>query len=661
MSITTSTGSGASIIPVVVSGVVVSFIIQNGGAGYALSDTIAVVNTGGGTGTGATATMTVGPQTKTYPGVVSYYQQRRVYANTINNPNTYYMSQPGSYTNMDSSTPTIDSDAITGTPWAQQINGVQFMQPMPGGLIVLSGNGAWQVSGGTNAAITPADQAAVAQSYNGCSSTVAPQVVNYDILYVQSKGSIVRDLAYNFYVNIYTGTDLTILSNHLFNFYTITQWAWSEEPFKVMWAIRNDGMLLSLTYLKEQDIYAWARHDTNGLFVSVCSVTEPPVDAVYTIVQRYINNVWVYYSERMDNRNWSTPETCFCVDSGLTYIGPNPNATLNAASATGSSNVSALNIIYGGTNYTAPTGTVVDSSGVGAGATISFSVTGGVITGYTVLTQGQNYTLGATNIIIKDSTGSGAVVAPIITNNVTFTASSSVFSVGNVGSVIRMGGGKATITSYVSGTQVVANITQPITAILANNPNNIPVPATSGNWTLTVPVSSVSGLNHLNGQVVSILADGSVMPSQTVANGSVSLPASYSYITVGLPYTAQIQTLYADPREGQSDTSQGKRKSIPFCIARVENSRGFQGGTNQPDASTQPNQAAVPWSNLFETKERNASMAAGAAIPLYTGDAYIGLSGSWSEQGQVAIQQSYPLPLNLLGLIFPIDVGDNQK
>ena len=657
VSITTSTGSGAVIIPIVVSGSVVAFIIQDGGSGYVPADTIAIT----GAGTLATATLTVGPQTGTYPSVVNYYQQRRVYANTINNPNTYYMSQPGSYTNFDAATPTIDSDAITGTPWAQQINGVQFMQPMPGGLIVLSGNGAWQVSGGNNTAITPSDQSAVAQSYNGCSSTVAPQVVNYDILYVQSNGSIIRDLAYNFYVNIYTGTDLTILSNHLFNFYTIKQWAWAEEPFKVMWVVRNDGVLLSLTYLKEQDIYAWARHDTNGLFVSVCSVTEPPVDAIYAIVQRYINGVWVYYSERMDDRNWSNSEKCFCVDSGLTYLGPAPSATLTAAAAQGTNNVSSINLIYGGKNYTSPSALVVDASGSGFGAKVTLTVAGGVITGYTITAQGQNYNAGQTTIVITDSTGSGAVLSPIITNNVTFTASSSVFNSGSVGSVIRMGGGSATITSYVSGTQVVANITQPITQVLPNNFNNVPVPATAGNWTISVPVSSVSGLNHLNGQTVSILADGSVMAQQVVSNGSITLPAAYSYITVGLPYTAQVQTLYLDPHEGQADTPQGKRKSIPFVILRVEDSRGFSAGTNQPDASVQPNQATVPWKNMIEAKERNASIAAGSAIPLYTGDSYVGVNGSWNSNGQVAVQQTYPLPLNLLGLIVPVEVGDTQR
>ena len=123
-----------------------------------------------------------------------------------------------------------------------------------------------------------------------------PITINYDILYVQQKGSIVRNFAYDFFTNIYAGSDLTVLSNHLFTGYDITRWDWSEEPNKLVWAVRSDGKLLSMTYMRaaytsqarDEDIFSWARHDTNGLFKSVAVVTEPPVDAPYFVVQRRI-------------------------------------------------------------------------------------------------------------------------------------------------------------------------------------------------------------------------------------------------------------------------------------------------------------------------------------------------------------------------------------
>lgn len=580
-SITTSTGTGFAGTPVVnAAGNFVGFLIANGGKGYALTDTITITDSGG--GTGATATLRFGAAVGTYPGSVAYFQQRRVYAATTNNPDTYYMSQPGAFLNFDSAIPTIASDAITGAPWAQQINGIQFVIPMPGGLVIFTGNGAWQLNGGTQTAISPSNQAATPQSQQfGCSPFVQPIPVGYNILFLDSQGSITRNMQYNYYFQIYETTDQTVLSSHLFLDHQLTQWAYCDAPYKILWAIRDDGILLSFTYLTEQKVAGWARHDTDGIYQCVCKVKEPPVDALYLIVKRYIRGQWIYYSERMDDRNWNTVEEQYCVDSGLQWPMTFPNATLDSSAASGTA---------------------------------------------------------------------------------TFTASSPVFSPGNVGNVIRMGGGKATVTSYISGTQVVGTITQNITSVIPDEPSSQVVPILPGNWSITPTTNVVTGLNHLEGKVVSILADGSVMPQKTVTNGAVSLPQSYSSITIGLPYVCQLQTPYLDP---QGQTIQGKRKNIYSAIIRVENSRGFSVGTNQVDSSTQPNNAIQVWplatsttSGMSEIKDRGASAFLGMSVPLFTGDIYKNVFGSWNVHGQVAVQQTYPLECNILSIVTNFDVGD---
>lgn len=600
VTITTATGAGISLVPVVISGGVQAIIVQNTGHDYAAGDTVTIT----GAGTGATATLTLGATSGTYPGCVAYFQQRRFYANTLTNPDTYFASQPGAFLNMDSSVPAIASDAIIGTPWAQQVNGIQAMVPMPGGLVILTGLGAWQLSGGQQqSAITPADQDAQPQAYNGCSPTVQPIPINFDILYVQQRGSIVRDLSYNFFANIYTGTDMTVLSNHLFQNKLILQWGWAEEPYKIIWCIRNDGVLLSFTFLKEQDIYAWARHDTNGLFQSVCVISEPPINAAYFIVKRFIQGQWVYYSERMDDRLWTNVESVWCVDAGLAYPMPTPNATLNATVEQGSDFNSDFNNDFGGTG---------EAGGVGS----------------TVL----------------------------------FTATSAVFSAGDIGSVIRMGGAIATITSFVDAENVYGILTTSFSGVLLDSPTITVVPAAAGDWTMTEPTAIVSGLQHLEGMTVSILADGSVVPSQVVTNGQVILPEPASAITVGLPYVAQLQTMYLDA--GQP-TIQGKRKDIQSVTVRVEESRGIQAGTNQPDQATQENNMTVPWGvlpagRMTEIKERTNLVSAGSAIPLFTGDYFINVQASWRKNGQVAMQQVYPLPMNVAAVIPNFIGGDDN-
>jgi hypothetical protein len=624
-------------------------------------------------GPNGAASLAIGPQTGTYPGDVAYYQQRRVYGNTTNEPDSYFMSRPGNYLNMDSSIPTTDSDAIFGTPWAQQINGIQFMQPMTTGLIILTGNGAWLLNGGSSAAITAANQTATSQAYNGCNPTVPPIVVNLNILYIQSKGSIVRDLSYNFFNNIFTGTDITILANHLFNYHQVVQWAYSEEPYKLVWAVRDDGAMLSLTYLKEQDIYAWARHDTNGFYVGVCTVTEPPVDAVYAIVRRYVRGQWKYYSERMDNRNWQNVEDCFCVDAGLAHPMTYPAATLTAETASGTANISDVNLIGGGSGYINPLITAIDGTGAGTGALFEAVLTAGVITGVNVLADGAGYTVGQTVLQVTDANGSGAVLQPIITNVIDFSTDVGVFTAANVGDVIRIrnnnsapsgggittnGAGQATITEYISSTQVRANLVQPITAVISDDPNLTPVPAIAGQWSISTPISIVRGLNHLEGMEVAILADGSAVNNQTVANGRIVLPRAASAIVVGLPYICQLQTLYLDPPG--SSTSQGRRKNLTSATIRLENSRGIFVGSNQPDSSTQVNGAIVPWSGMVEIKERNNLIHAGNNIPLYTGDHYKNIPSDWNTKAQFAVEQRYPLPANVLACVLQYNLGDTS-
>jgi hypothetical protein len=610
------------------------------------------------------------PSHGNWPGVVAYFQQRRAYAQTLNQPDTYHLSQPGSYTNFDSADPPIDSDAITGTPWATQVNGIQWLLPMPGGLIVLTGEDAWQLSGtaGAGSAITPAQQNAQPQESYGASATLPPIKIAYNILYGQALGSVIRDFAYNFFTNIYTGTDITVLSSHLFDSRTLTQWAWAREPYKVVWAARDDGKLLSLTYLKEQELQGWTRHDTNGLVVSVATASEPPVDAIYWIVKRYIagRGQWMYFVERMDNRLWANVEQCWCVDCGLALAQPAPAATLTASAAAPSYGINGGTVVLGGQNYTNPQGIVLDPTG--SGAAVTLTQVGGVIQPPVIVAAGRDYT--APTLLITDPTGSAGEIILSIDSEITFTASAPIFSAANIGSVLRMGGGNATITSLISPTQVKAAVLAPITTTMPNDPNKMPVPAGAGSWTMTAPFTTVTGLDHLEGMEVSVLADGSVVanPDQPmiVAHGAITLPNPVTQVTVGLPYTVQAQSLHADL---PSQNVQGKRKRIPAVTVRMANTRGITVGQDQPIAATLPNQEEIPWGQspygpLTAVDDAGNQVNAGIAQPLFSGDRYFVIAGDYStpdgqaSPGMVAVQQLNPLPLELTLLVPELDVGD---
>lgn len=491
------------------------------------------------------------------PGTVTYEQQRKVYAGSDAQPETFWMSKPGQFKNFDVSSPVQPSDAITGTLVSRQVNQIKHMVGMPGGLVMLTSGGAWQVSG-SGGVLSPTTIQATPQAYNGAGD-IAPLTINYEIIYVQQKGTIVRDLSYSFYTNIYTGADLSVLSNHLFDGYTLQEWCYAEEPFKIIWAVRSDGALLSLTYLKDQEIFGWARHETQGRFKSVATVPEGSEDAVYFVVQRYIGDELIQFIERMHTRKMPYgPEDAFFVDSALT---------------------SSLFYPAGVDLYIdAPTGNGV-----------AFRIAGG-------------------------------------------------FDPGAVGRVIRAGGGIAEVKTYISTTTVLCDIVRDITDVDAFTGRVWPQAA--GTWSFDPKTTTFGGLDHLEGETVAILGDGNVFTPQTVLNGTVTLPVACSKMTVGLDYTAQLQTLYLDVGE---PTIQGKRKNINAMTARVDQTRGIKMGPTFED--------------LTEYKDRDLNTI-GLPIDLFTGDQRMIIGGGWNTTGQMCIQQDQPLPVTVLGVIPEVTIGD---
>ena len=664
--ITTSTGSGAVIAAVItppVNGVLTGYIVINAGKNYAPGDTVAIE-----VGAGAiapTATLKIGPQTGTWPSVPGYFQERRVYAASPNQPETYWMSQPGAFTNFGTRIPTIATDAITGNPWGLEVNGIQAMVPVPGALIVFTGLAAYAVGGVGSSAInpqpiTPSSQQALPQAYEGCSATVPPIKVNLDILYVQSKNSVIRDLLYNYnyFVNP-VGTDITQWSSQLFIGHTIREWAWCEEPYKLVWAVRDDGVMLSLTFLREQEVIGWARSDTQGLAQSVCSVTEPPVDAAYWAFERFIgpNNSSAYTIERMDNRIWSQTEDCWCVDCGVSLAQFEPAATLYPSASLG--RPSGANGLPAGVDYSLlTTATIKDPTGTGCAVTLTIDAAG-TVTGAS-FAGGSGYTNPL--LVLDDPSGAGRGISPtdvtiILDNSATWSASAGVFSSGEVGNVIRAGGGIAEIAAYIDSEHVVVEVTQPIAEVIPGTAT--PIPQAAGNWTMTKPVSIVSGLNYLAGQTVTGLADGNVIAPQTVSvSGTITLAAPASDVTVGLGFQAQLQSLYLpEPSE------QGQRKIISAVTARLEASgTGLLMGTNQPDGAAQSPPIVAPlWQGMELAPGLGVPAYGSNVVPLYTGDVKIPVNGGVGKPGQVALQQNLPLPLNVLALIPEILPGDNPE
>lgn len=254
----------------------------------------------------------------TYPGSVSYFQQRRVFAGSTNLPQSVWMTRSATESILTSSLPVRDDDAIAFKIAAREANTIRHVVPLKD-LILLSDSAAWLCTGNNSDVITPKNISVKPQAYYGASN-VQPLVVGTAALYAQANGSHVFELTWQYTVAGYEAVDISLLAPHLFDGFTLTDMAYAPVP-KIVWSTRSDGQLLGCTYIPKQKVLGWHRHDTAGSFESIAVVPEASDSALYAIVRRTINGRTVRYVERKRSRRFATLADSFFVDSGATYSG----------------------------------------------------------------------------------------------------------------------------------------------------------------------------------------------------------------------------------------------------------------------------------------------------------------------------------------------------
>lgn len=411
-----------------------------------------------------------------YPAASTYHEQRRWFAGTNNQPQTLFATRTATETNLTSSIPSQADDGIEVTIAAQQQNRIRHLVPLSD-LIALTAGGEWRILSQGAEAITPTSISIKPQGYSGASET-QPVVTSGSILYVQAQGSHVREISYNWESSAYRSIDMSIMSPHLFNGYSINNMAYSRAPDQMAWAVRSDGVLLCMTYVPEHQVYAWHRHDTDGLFKSICTVAEGNADVLYAVVERDIVGTTKKFIERLESRFFATPADAYYVDCGLTYTG--------------------------------------------------------------------------------------------------------------------------------------------------------------------APATVISGLGHLNGKTVNVLADGAVHPQLVVSGGQITLNRAASKVHVGLPITADIKTLPL-VFEGAEAGGQGTMKNVSKLHMRVFESSGIKAGP--------------AFNKLTQYPARNVMDDYGDAPALRTGELSLSIGPSWNTDGAVCIRQEEPLPLTLLSLTPEVAIG----
>jgi hypothetical protein len=251
------------------------------------------------------------------PSTVGYYQQRQIFANTTNEPQKVFATQSGDYDSMRFSRPLRANDSIFATLKATKVNEIRHVVGLDA-LFLLTSGAEWIVTEGQDQVLTPGSVGFRPYSYWG-SSWTAPALVGDSVIFVQEKGARIRDLFKEVNAASYQGNDLSVMAQHLFDGHEILEMTYAQEPYGILWCIRDDGVLLGMTYQKEHGIWGWHQHVTDGTYESVTSISEDGRDAVYVIVNRTIEGVTKRYIERFEKRYDDAPENVWCVDSGLQY------------------------------------------------------------------------------------------------------------------------------------------------------------------------------------------------------------------------------------------------------------------------------------------------------------------------------------------------------
>tara|TARA_B100000073_G_scaffold347991_2_gene364419 strand:+ start:10376 stop:12457 length:2082 start_codon:yes stop_codon:yes gene_type:complete len=410
-----------------------------------------------------------------YPAVVSIYEQRVVFCRTDNAKESIFMTRAGRYNNMNVSEVTRADDAIeyvlSGGSQVNEIRGLAELND----LIILTSGGLYKANGKDDERVSPDTFKAKRQNKNGASH-LQPFVIGESLVYNERNKKTYREIDYDAVKLGYSGRDLTLLAEHLFEDAHVVDHAWQEIPDKVLWCVMSDGTLLGMTYMKEHEIFAWHRHNTDGEFESVCCVTEGNYDAVYFVVKREIDGQTKRYIERLEERIVRNVEDCYFVDCGLSYDGEETD--------------------------------------------------------------------------------------------------------------------------------------------------------------------TVTGLDHLEGKTVSILADGNVMDQQVVTGGQIQISVPASKIHVGLPYISDVVP-HNFELNGEKGTTKGVEKNIRNVFANVYRTRGLWIGTDED--------------NIYPYKQRTFEDL-GDPIELYTGIMEQEIDSDWEKNGDVLIRQIDPLPFEILGLTLDLDV-----
>jgi len=526
-----------------------------------------------------------------YPRSVCYFEGCLYYGGLKYNPNRWARSRGPEATGAsryDDFTTGSDADHaiianLTGTQG--EVAYIHWIEALSDFLTFGTEAGTIGLDGGGDAAITPTNFRIRPIDPVGV-QPFSPVTDGQTVFYIQKGGRGVRSFEYDLIADRYKSFDRSFLAPHLTKSglvkLTIQRW---KVP--ILWILRADGVLIGLTIKPKEDPSGWMRFSFGGTDVSVESIVSVPqendYDRLYLVVARTINGVTVRYHEYLNNP-WEGLDK-------VDYFTGDEEADTTA---------------YLDEVFEAQRDAVyLDCSAVWDGSSRgSITLTPGAKTG----------------------------------DDITFTASSGVFAATDVGKILtkryqnRAGGGQARIVTYTDSTHVVCDIEVDFDATTA---------IAAGDWFMSA--DEVTGLWHLEGETVSVFADGRKHPDVTITNGVATLVRQASLVLFGYNYRG-ICTPLSLVLVGQAQNSISFLKNISTLGLVVANTIGVKYGTDLYDLQ-----------EIYASEE--GQLTDRPPVP-FTGVINLPVADSWDSSKYISYVHDDPYPCTLNAMNLTVEIGE---
>lgn len=586
-----------------------------------------------------------------FPAAVAFYEERLTFANTTAQPQTIFFSVAGDFEDFADG---IDADdALIYTIGSNQVNVIRYLSSSRALIVGTSGGEFAVTASGGPEPLSPTNAQIKRQASYG-SANIQPVQVGNVTLFVQRAKRKIRELVYNFDTDSYQAPDLTILAEHITDS-GIIEIAHQQEPDNVIWLVLEDGRLVGMTYRREENVIAFHKHllggkSDTGKTIIVQSIS---FTANSTTVNTSNNRITlsshglttgdpIYYNASSNSITGLDNESVYFV------ISVDSNTISLASSAANASAGTAITL------YSAP-GTDTTQQffqGVNIANSNIYSASHGLKTGDFIFYETPGTAIGGlaenTRYFVQKISDNEFRVASSLdfTNDIVALTSAptteqtdKILTHAKVESIATVPGDLDEDDIYLIVQRYINGSTVRQVEYLSNydfgSDVNDAFFVDCGLTYSGAAATTISGLTHLEGETVSILADGATHPDKTVSSGSITLERAAEVAHIGLNYTSTMETMRLEAGDTEG-TAQGRIKRVHGVTMRLYRSVGAKIGSSENELDIVPFRSSA---NVMDT-----------ATPLFTGDKEIEFRGGYETEASIVVQQDQPLPLTILAL-----------